>query len=59
MYEERLKIFSTAKSLDHRYECHKRDIFMHVLPQQTDTFAKKPILGTETTRTPCTIQTHM
>jgi len=60
MYEERLKMFSTTKYLDHRCESLKRDIFMHLLPQQSDpTFAKKPILGIQTMRTPCTKQTHM
>jgi len=60
MYEERLKMFSTAKSLDHICESHKHDIFMHLLPQQSEpTFAKKPIMGTQTTGTPCTKQTHM
>jgi len=53
-------MFSTAKSMDHRCESHKRDIFMHLLPQQFDpTFAKKPIQGTQSARTFCTKQTHM
>jgi hypothetical protein len=60
VYEERLKMFSTAKSVDHRCESHKRGFFMHLLPQQSDpTFAKKPIVETQTARTPCTKQTHI
>jgi len=59
MYEERLEMFYTAKSVDHRCESHKCDIFMHHLPQQSDPiFAKKPKMWTQSARTPCTKETH-